>query len=124
MSETQLMDLFKSAHLVINLHGGTQPRPEHYATSRLVFLETDPVQVQIELHDNRPETLEYLKPHCAFFTFGENWGAADCKLPYDTRFKVSSDAPAGRHGAVGAARRTGPGECFTTVGNWEQPTAR
>ena len=124
MSQQQLMDLFASAHLVINLHGGTQPRPEHYATNRLVFLETDPVQVQIELYDNRPETLEYLKPHCAFFTFGENWGAADCKLPYDTRFKFHAT----RQPVVmelWEPHANAPGaECFTTVGNWEQPTRK
>ena len=34
---------------MINLHGGTEPRPELYETDRLVYLETDPVQLQTEL---------------------------------------------------------------------------
>ena len=121
LSETQLKDLYQSAHVIINLHGGTVPRPEHYATNRLVFLETDPVELQIELYHNKREAIEYLQPHCAFFTFGENYGNRDCLLPVDPRFKFhptrqpvvtdlweQPEAPAT------------PGECFTTVGNWAQ----
>jgi hypothetical protein len=60
LSETQLRRLYAEADLIINLHGGTIPLPEHYATGRLVYLETDPVQVQIELHDHNQETIDYL----------------------------------------------------------------
>src|SRR5690349_12169314 len=35
MSRAQLYDLYQSAALLINLHGGTEPLPEHYATNRL-----------------------------------------------------------------------------------------
>src|SRR5213594_3666090 len=81
MSESALRRLYESAALIINLHGGTMPLPEHYATGRLVYLETDPVLLQIELHENNPETIAFLEPHCAFFTFGENYGSDDCGLP-------------------------------------------
>jgi len=120
MSEAELMRLYGSAHAIINLHGGTEPRPEHYATNRLVYLETDPVQLQIELSENRPETIAFLEPHCAFFTFGENYGRPGCGLPVSDRFRflptrqpvvtdfwADSDIP--------------PGDALTTVGNWEQP---
>src|SRR4051794_28298387 len=46
MSEGQLKRLYDSAELIINLHGGTVPLPEHSATGRLVYLETDPVDIQ------------------------------------------------------------------------------
>src|SRR5205823_13901111 len=52
LSETQLRELYRSAALLINLHGGTEPLPEHTATGRLVYVETDPVEVEIELHEN------------------------------------------------------------------------
>src|SRR5437763_1238756 len=32
MSDCQLNDLYRSAALIINLHGGTEPLPEHAAT--------------------------------------------------------------------------------------------
>ena len=53
MSEGELKRLYDSALMLINLHGGTEPLPELYATDRLVYLETDPVQLQIELHAGR-----------------------------------------------------------------------
>ena len=46
MSERELERLYESAELIVNLHGGTEPRPEHAATGRLVYLETDPVQLK------------------------------------------------------------------------------
>ena len=119
LSEVQLHDLYRSAALIINLHGGTEPRPEHVATDRLVYLETDPVEVEIQLTAGRMETVDYLRPHCAYFTFGENYGKPDCLLPVSPQFafrgtrqpvvldfwRGMGDAPADR---------------FTTIGNWKQ----
>ena len=51
LSDTRLRDLYTEAELIINLHGGTQPHAGLCATERLVYLETDPVRLQIELHD-------------------------------------------------------------------------
>jgi GT2 family glycosyltransferase len=119
MSETQLQQLYASADFIINLHGGTIPASEHYATGRLVYLETDPVQLQIELHEQNPTTIEFLEPHCAFFTFGENLGAADCPLPVSERFPFKPT----RQPVVmdfWSGNPSGPGSVFTSVGNWEQ----
>jgi hypothetical protein len=118
MSHSQLLEAYREAALLINLHGGTQPLPEHYATNRLVYLETDPVQLQIELYEKRPVTLEFLKPHCAFFTFGENYCAPDCKLPVTElfRFKKTRQPVLLDFWEDSQA----PGDCFTTIGNWEQ----
>src|SRR5688500_1915979 len=52
MDASALIALYSEAALLINLHGGTMPLPEHYRTGRLVYLETDPVQLQIELYEN------------------------------------------------------------------------
>ena len=118
LSEAQLQDLYQSADLIINLHGGTAPRPEHYKTGRLVFLETDPVELEIELFNNRKETIDFLAPHSAFFTFGENYGQPDCRLPVSDRFAFKPT----RQPVVldwWQAPRVAA-EFFTTVGNWQQ----
>ncbi len=119
MSASELSALFARADLVVNLHGGTEPLPEHSATGRLVYLETDPVQLQVELHDGLESTRAFLDPHVAFFTFGENLGRAGCGLPvpagYDfkpTRQPVVLDLWPATPPPAGAA--------FTTVGNWRQ----
>src|SRR4029077_195018 len=52
MTELQLKDLYRSAALLINYHGGTIPLPEHCATGRLIYMGTDPVDIEIELYEN------------------------------------------------------------------------
>jgi hypothetical protein len=121
LSEGQLRQLYDSADLLINLHGGTAPRPEHVATGRLVYLETDPVGPQIELYNGLTETVDFLAQHCAYFTFGENYGRPGCGLPVSDRFAyrptrqpvVLDFWPAGGDGD--ATLRP-----FTTIGNWKQ----
>src|SRR5258706_2505342 len=73
LSIDQLQRLYRSASLIINLHGGTEARDEHIGTERHVYLETDPVEVQIQLAQGRQTTIDYLQAHCAHFTFGENY---------------------------------------------------
>jgi GT2 family glycosyltransferase len=119
MSERELERLIGSAELLINLHGGTEPLSDLAATGRLVYVETDPVQLQLELHANRKETVEFLEPHCAFFTFGENIGNADCPLPTPAQF----DFHPTRQPVVldlWADVSAGPGRAFTSIGNWRQ----
>jgi hypothetical protein len=119
MSESQLKDLYRSAALIINLHGGTIPLPEHSATGRLIYLETDPVQLQMELYHNIQGAIHFLQPHCAFFTFGENYGKPDCLLPVAERFQFRPT----RQPVVmdfWQPYANGPGPCFTTIGNWRQ----
>ncbi len=118
MSDSGLKELYHSADLIINLHGGTEPRPEHYEAGRLVYLETDPVALQIELYHNNPQTVEFLKPHRAFFTFGENYGNADCKLPVSDRFEFK---PTRQPVVMDFWENSGAdGGVFTTIGNWQQ----
>jgi GT2 family glycosyltransferase len=120
LSETQLKELYQQAALIINLHGSHLPTPELTATGRLVYLETDPVDVEIDLYHKKPETLEYLSPHCAFFTFGENLGRPDCRVPHPEGFKFR---PTRQPVVMDFWQDHGPGAgtTFTTVGNWRQP---
>jgi hypothetical protein len=120
LSEGQLKQLYRSAALLINLHGGTRPLPEHSDTGRLIYLETDPVELQIELYHNLQRTIDFLAPHCAFFTFGENYGNPDCKLPVSERFTFR---PTRQPVVVDFWQpySNGAGHTFTTIGNWRQP---
>jgi GT2 family glycosyltransferase len=119
MSELQIERLYGDADLIINLHGGTQPLPELASTGRLVYLETDPVQLQLELGHGVQETLDFLEPHCAFFTFAENWGKPDCRLPSQERFRfVPTRQPVVMD--LWPDRSPHPADVFTTIGNWRQ----
>lgn len=120
MSTQQLKGLYDSALALINLHGGTEPfLPELRQSERLVYLETDPVQLQVELHQDLQQTIDFLEPHCAFFTFAENYGAPDCGLPVQDRFALQ---PTRQPVVLDFWRpRDTEAEKLTTVGNWRQP---
>ena len=119
MSEVQLHALYNEAELLVNLHGGTQPLPELAATGRLVYLETDPVQLQLEVHHGLQETIDFLEPHAAFFTFAENWSNPDCGLPATERFEfVPTRQPVVMD--LWPDRSPQPADLFTTIGNWRQ----
>ena len=120
LSAGQLARLYDSTRWIINLHGGTLPLPEHCATNRLIFLETDPVEVQIQLSEGDPQTVEFLDRHCAYFTFGENYGGTNCLLPVSERY----DFRPTRQPVVlnfWRGKPEPPGPRFTTIGNWRQP---
>jgi hypothetical protein len=119
MSKLQLNDLYRSAALIINYHGGTVPLLEHAATGRLIYLETDPVELEIELYHDTPGTVEFLEPHVAFFTWGLNYGNADCRVPLPGRFHFRPTLPPIVVDEW-APQANGPAVAFTTIGNWKQ----
>lgn len=118
MSLQELRRLYHDAALIINLHGSTVPLEEHSAGGRLVYMGTDPADVEIEVSQGVQETIEYLEPHFAFFTWGLNHGNPDCLLPWSGRFPFVPSAPP----VVMDFWDDGgpPGRSFTTIGNWRQ----
>jgi ATP-binding cassette subfamily B protein len=118
LSDSELKATFASADAVINLHGGTLLRDEYQANGHLVYLETDPVGAQIDLHSGKASTFDFLSAHDAHFTYAENYGEPCCRLPVFPQF----DFKPTRQPVVldfwpwvegGSAK-------FTTVGNWKQ----
>jgi hypothetical protein len=116
----QLDRLYRNAAVIVNLHGGTKPLAEHLGNERLIYLETDPVELATDIHQGAQGSIDFLAQHSAFFTWGENYGSPDCRLPpidgvafRPTRQPVVVD--------LWQARRSGPADTFTTIGNWRQP---
>jgi ATP-binding cassette subfamily B protein/subfamily B ATP-binding cassette protein MsbA len=121
MSRMQLQQLYDSAALIINLHGGTHLSPEQRHGGSRMFLETDPVEMQIELAKRDAKAVQFLEPHDSFFTFGENYGMNDCKLPTNDRFVFK---PTRQPVVLDFWRKFANGSGgpnFTTIGNWKQP---
>jgi hypothetical protein len=119
LSLPALNRLYDEAVLIFNLHGGTIPRPEHYRTGRLVYIGTDPVQHEVDIYNAVAETIDYLEPHCAFFTWGENHGHADCGVPISDRFRF---IPTRQPILMDLWEQFGGGtaDTFTTIANWRQ----
>ena len=121
MSEMALRRLYRDAALIINLHGGTIARPEHAATGRLVYMGSDPVELELELHRGEQHAIDFLEPHVAFFTWGLNYGNPDCLLPWSERFPFVPSPPPVVVDLWEDAGEGAPATAFTTVGNWRQP---
>jgi GT2 family glycosyltransferase len=120
MTEARLSRLLASAEMILNLHGGTQPLPEFSATDRLVYVETDPVQLQLELAEGYRASHEFLAAHSAFFTFAESYGTDQCLLPVSDRFEFQTT----RQPVLADLWEAAPlpaHDRFTTIGNWSQP---
>ena len=120
MSDTELGRLYREAALILNLHGGTVPREEHARSGRLVYMGTDPVHLELELHRGEQQAIDYLEPHVAFFTWGLNYGNPDCKLPWCERFPFVPSPPPVVLDLWQGGADPGAGAFFTTVGNWRQ----
>ncbi len=120
MSQEALYRLYDDAAVIFNLHGSTVPRPEHYRTGRLVYIGTDPVEHEVEVYHGVQETIAYLEPHCAFFTWGENHGHADCGVPTSDRFDfIPTRQPIVMD--LWEPFHRGPAKTCTTIANWRQP---
>ncbi len=118
MPRERCMELLRDADAVINLCGATEPREEHERSRCLVYLETDPGVVQLELARKIPTAVAFAKSHKLLFTYCYNIGAPDCLLPtagfdwHPTRPPVNLDE---WHPGVGPAEPA----AFTTVGTWQ-----
>jgi hypothetical protein len=122
VGERRLAEVLADADVIINLSGVMVLRDEHRDVPVRVYLETDPVLPQIEIAQGRASTIELLSDHTHHFTYGENFGAADCAVPVSrfdyrpTRPPVILDWWAPSHGQAADLG----GRAFTTVANWRQ----
>lgn len=117
-SRQQLRELYASAEFIVNLHGSTRILPEHTAAGALIYVDTDPVEVQVEIDANLARTIAFLEPHHAFVTWGLNYGRPDSKVPVSERFAFRPSPPP----IVMELweQDTGAPGVFTTIGNWRQ----
>src|SRR5262249_22382328 len=121
LSEPQVSKVFQEADALINLTGATLLGAEHLRVPVRIYLETDPVLPQIEVALGRKFTIDLLSAHTHHFTYGENLGAADCRVPlsryeyYPTRQPIVLDCGNSR----GRAPRPSSSRS-TPVASWEQ----
>lgn len=117
-SEQRLRWLYRNADLAFNVTGAQQLRDEHDALRRVLYIQSDPFGLQIDLEDGNEWALDQVSRHHRHFTFGELVGTPHCTLPtggvdwLPTRPAV----------ALELWPRRRQGERFTTVTTWRNDT--
>jgi hypothetical protein len=118
LTASRLARLLDEAAALVNLTGSTVLRDEHRRVPVRIYVETDPVQPQIEVARGDRTRLGLLEAHTHHFSYGENLGRPGCGVPVErftyrpTRQPVVLD--------WWDAPEAAPGPCLTTIASWRQ----
>jgi hypothetical protein len=118
MPESRLDDLLRSADVLLNLTGSTVLTERHMNIPVRIYLETDPVLAQIELAKGDERTRTLLEAHTDHASYGENFGAPDCRVPLGEIDFIPTRPPVVLDWWTPAD--VDPGAPYTTIGSWEQ----
>jgi hypothetical protein len=112
-----LQQIYRESDTVINLCGFHSWLPQHEAIRHRIYMQTDPVADQIRVAKGDSQSIAEFDHYDLLFSYGENLGAPDCKVPlvryqwHPARPPVCLDWWAGA---------TAPQEaCLSTIANWQ-----
>jgi hypothetical protein len=122
----------READLFLHISASCWMRDEYFACKRLAFIDSDPMYTQGSVPgylngtatEEERDRIEMLRRHDVFFTFAENLGAGDCRIPlgvFDwkpTRQPIVLSCFEPHRVPVASRRHT-----LTTVASWE-PTEK
>jgi hypothetical protein len=75
--------VYRQADAILNLCGATRLREEHMICPIRVYVQTDPVYEQMKQAQGDARTRESIGAHTHHFTYGENVGYSDYRVPLD-----------------------------------------
>lgn len=112
-----LKKLYKEADVVLNLCGAQEWKQDHEIIRCLVYLQTDPVEAQIQVAERDQAVIKLLDNYHYLFTYGENIGASDCSIPAERYHWISTRPPVcvdwwNSPSVADSEMR------LTTIGNW------
>ncbi len=118
MSESELNRLYADSDALLNIGGATALRDEHAAARLRVYVETDPVTVELRLASGDRRDAWVLTGHDVFATYGENYGAPDCGVPLLGIDFLKTRQPIDLE--LWPPVYTPDADRFTTIGNYRQ----
>lgn len=77
-----LQGLYRDAIAAINLCGAQDLTERHLGIPNRIYMQTDPVGMQIKVAQGDPVSIEILDKHHWYFTYGGRLGKPDCRVPY------------------------------------------
>jgi len=115
-TEAEAKEICATADLFLNVSGCGWLRPEYLAIPHKAFLDSDPMFTQVALASGNQDVFERIRAHDRHFTFAENIGARDCRVPHAGFHWIPTRQPIVLdwwHVDTAAPR-----DVFTTVMNW------
>ena len=83
LESAQINELYRRCDALLNIVGATGLREEHLAAELRVYVETDPVTLELQLAGHNQQTWNPFEEHHVIATYGENYGAPDCGVPLE-----------------------------------------
>jgi hypothetical protein len=117
LSLKKIRRLYREADAILNVCGAQEFNDDLLASDRIIYVESDPGVEQIRIDKGVRSTIDYLRRHCALFTFGENVGTKSFPVPahnfnwLPTRQPVVTDL-------WKTSRAPSRAAVFTSVANW------
>jgi hypothetical protein len=118
MSARRLDGLYRSCDALLNVVGATALREEHLAAPFRVYVQTDPVTTELTIAEGDEHTWIPFADHHAVATYGENYGAKDCRVPLNGLSYERTRQPIDL--ALWPMAYDPQARLFTTIGNYRQ----
>lgn len=113
----KIRQLYGEADAILNICGTQEFNQDLLKTERIIYVESDPGVEQIKIDQRARPTIRYLQRHHALFTFGENVGTAEFRVPahgfkwHPTRQPIVTDF-------WKTSRPPGAAAVLTSIANW------
>lgn len=114
----QLDALYANCDALLNIVGATDLREEHLRAAMRVYVQTDPVTAELRSANGDTRTRQRFADHDLIFSYGENYGAADCRVPLNGIKYLKTRQPIDLDLWPVAYNRGA--SSFTTIGNYRQ----
>jgi hypothetical protein len=126
LTEAQVREVARTADLFVNVSCSTYMRDEYRRIPRRALVDSDPMFTQIQYLSQQmftpgePSLRELVDAHNFHFTFGENVGASDCRMPLcDIRWRPTRQPVClSRWQPSQLPSLNESGAAYTTLMNW------
>jgi hypothetical protein len=118
ITSSELDELYRTCDALLSVVGATDLREEHLAARFRAYVECDPVIAELQLANGDEHTAVALGNHHAIVTYGENFGAPDCRVPLNGRLYGKTRQPVDLD--FWPMAYDPQARFFTTIGNYRQ----
>jgi hypothetical protein len=114
-----LKRLYAESVAALNLCGAQELSERHMDIAHRIYLQTDPVGMQVQVAHGDAKLIAILDRHQHYFTYGANLGRDDCPVPMDPRHPWHPTVPPVCLDLWGEGAPPPAGAKLSTILNWK-----